>query len=172
MTTVAELPAGFADKVLSAQSTFRSVMNAMARPGTVQRIVAAAWKPGAAIPNEIDLSRELGISVGPVRKALDEMESERLISRRQGRGTFVIDQASEECATRFTNLRDATGARIIGEVESCEVAAATASEVTSCAAGSRPRSGRNATRSASVAIAIPVKRAPPTASPKGIPTRK
>ena len=45
MTTIAELPAGFADKVLSAQSTFRSVMDALARPGSVQRIVATSGAP-------------------------------------------------------------------------------------------------------------------------------
>ena len=94
----------------------------------VQRIVGATWKPGAAIPNEIELSRELGISVGTVRKALDEMEGERLISRRQGRGTFVIDQTSDECAIRFSNIRNAEGVRISGDIQRCELVSAPSNE--------------------------------------------
>lgn len=70
----------------------------------VERITSGAWKPGSGISNEVELSRELGVSVGTIRKSLDVMEQEHLITRRQGRGTFVNDQTSDDLATRFNRL--------------------------------------------------------------------
>jgi GntR family transcriptional regulator len=52
-----------------------------------------------------------------MRKALDMMEGERLLTRRQGRGTFVNDQSSDELAVRYSNIRTADGERITGEVK-------------------------------------------------------
>lgn len=75
----------------------------------VERIMSGQWKPGAAIANEVELSRELGVSVGTIRKALDVMEQERLITRRQGRGTYVNDHTKDSLATRFNRLRSDDG---------------------------------------------------------------
>src|SRR6188474_3550536 len=85
------------------------------RDALAERIAHGEWKPGTAIPNESDLAREFGVSSGTMRKALDLMEGEHLLTRRQGRGTFVNDQSSEELAERFSNIHAAEGERIAGE---------------------------------------------------------
>ena len=56
---IAELPAGFTDKVLSAQSTFRLVMDAMAHPGSVYQIAAAVEAPRPLMPASAALALTL-----------------------------------------------------------------------------------------------------------------
>lgn len=99
------------------------------RDALAERIANGEWKPGSAIPNESDLAREFGVSAGTMRKALDLMEAERLLTRRQGRGTFVNDQTSDELAARFTNLRMPDGSRLCGQVRHVEITEGRASEV-------------------------------------------
>ena len=94
-----------------------------------ERIATGAWKPGMAVPNEGDLAREFGVSPGTMRKALDLLESERLVTRRQGRGTFVNDQSSDELALRFINIRTPNGDRLIGDVRSPQIMDGVANEM-------------------------------------------
>ena len=98
------------------------------RDALAGRIAGGEWKPGSAIPNESDLAREFGVSAGTMRKALDLMEGERLLTRRQGRGTFVNDQASDEFAARFNNLRAPDGSRVCDEVEAASITEGKATE--------------------------------------------
>lgn len=94
----------------------------------VERITTGLWKPGSGISNEVDLSRELGVSVGTVRKALDVMEQEHLITRRQGRGTFVNDQTSDDLAMRFNRLCGSEGTVLALDILKSEIKAGKATE--------------------------------------------
>lgn len=99
-----------------------------ARDAIAHRIATGAWKPHAAIPNESELAREFGVSAGTIRKALDLAEAERLLTRRQGRGTFVNDQSAAEHAARYTNIRSRDGERLCGDVEVLSVLETTVNE--------------------------------------------
>lgn len=88
----------------------------------VQRILSGEWRPGSAIPTEPALMSELGVSLGTIRKALEVMEAERIVVRRQGRGTFVTDHSRQELAIRFSCVRDASNQKIELTIEplNCE----------------------------------------------------
>lgn len=47
------------------------------------------WPPGSQIPTEAALANQYGFSRGTVRQALQLLTQEHLLSREQGRGTFV-----------------------------------------------------------------------------------
>jgi len=61
------------------------------------------WVPGQVIPSEKELALRFRVSQGTVRKAIDEMAGDKLLVRRQGKGTFVASHA--EASTRYRFLR-------------------------------------------------------------------
>lgn len=79
----------------------------------LDRIAAGAWRPGDLLPAEPRLGEELGVSAGTVRKALDELEAERVVVRHQGRGTFVAAQTPDTSLFRFFRLVTADGERAV-----------------------------------------------------------
>jgi GntR family transcriptional regulator len=91
------------------------------RDAVADRIATGRWKTGIAIPNEGDLAREFGVSVGTVRKALGLLEGQHVLTRQQGRGTFVNDRGSAAAASRFQTIRDVDGKPISDEVKSAEI---------------------------------------------------
>jgi DNA-binding GntR family transcriptional regulator len=84
------------------------------RDGLKNAIRERRLLPGEKLPSEQKLSRELGVSVGIVRKALAQLVEEGLICRRQNLGTTVADIAPEDVGRSpsktigvvFTNMLD------------------------------------------------------------------
>src|SRR5436190_6163274 len=70
----------------------------------VRSLQAGEWKPGEAIPSEIELAARFKVSQGTVRKAIDELATENLLLRRQGKGTFVATHAEQKVQYRFLRL--------------------------------------------------------------------
>jgi len=75
----------------------------------LQSLQGGEWKPGEAIPSEMDLAVRFRVSQGTVRKAIDELAAENLLVRRQGKGTFVATHAAQHVQYRFLRLLPDSG---------------------------------------------------------------
>lgn len=68
-------------------------------------LVSGEWKPGEAIPSEMELAIRYGVSQGTVRKAIDALAAEFIVVRRQGKGTFVATHTAPSQQYRFLHVR-------------------------------------------------------------------
>ncbi|QFU02512.1 HTH-type transcriptional regulator FrlR [Halomonas sp. THAF5a] len=75
------------------------------------RIVSGDWPPGTFIPSESALSKEYGVSVGTLRKALDALASDQVVIRHQGKGTVVATHDSDRSLFQFFHLTRLDGTR-------------------------------------------------------------
>lgn len=82
------------------------------------------YQPGKALPTEQALCRQFQVSRETVRQALGLLEKERLITRRQGSGTFVMDnfrrarQELRTIAVITTYISDYIFPAVLREMES------------------------------------------------------
>ena len=74
-----------------------------------QRIDSGELVPGDLIPSESQLSENLNVSIGTVRKAIDLLEQEKLLFRHQGKGTYVSRVDFDNSLFRFFSYGTASG---------------------------------------------------------------
>jgi GntR family transcriptional regulator len=79
------------------------------RDDLVRRIAAGEWAPEAAISTEAELSQFYGVSTGTLRKAIDLLVADRVLTRTQGKGTFVRRPRFDSSLFRFFRFKSADG---------------------------------------------------------------
>jgi GntR family transcriptional regulator len=94
----------------------------------------AKTEPGSRLPSEPDLAAELGVSRATLREAMRTFETQGLVRRRQGAGTFVVGQPpvmeggleileSMLTLARRTNLNVGPGTAVIERIQADDTCA-------------------------------------------------
>jgi len=88
------------------------------RGEVLRRIKEGVYRPGAMLPGGERLAGEFGVAPMTVRRALDSLQDEGYIVRRQGKGTFVVSSVGKK---RVLIADDDPGVRdLLGEIVSGE----------------------------------------------------
>lgn len=74
-------------------------------------IESGAVAPGDALPNESELAKRFGVSIGTLRRAVDELVADHILVRQQGRGTFVGRLDRERFMFQFFKIAGRDGTR-------------------------------------------------------------
>lgn len=80
------------------------------REHLLERVCGGEWSNGRALPNEFVLASEFRVSIGTIRRAVEGLEEQGILVRKQGRGTFVATPDPEAIKQRYCRLRAADNA--------------------------------------------------------------
>lgn len=75
----------------------------------ISEVASGVLKPGVKFPNEKALALRFGVSIGTLRRAVEELVAENILVRYQGRGTFVRNLDEERFLFQFFKLADRSG---------------------------------------------------------------
>ena len=106
------------------QQTAERLYNSIVAEGTL--------RPGDKLPNEVELSQQLGVSRATLREAIRELAARGVLEVRRGRGTFVSEEVADHKAPGsflpFAQLRDLFELRSIFEPKAARLACQRATE--------------------------------------------
>lgn len=71
-----------------------------------RKILSGEWKEGSKLPSEKDICEIFGVSRTTVRKAVDELEAEGYLVKKQGRGTFVKQKSIAQNLHKFYSFSE------------------------------------------------------------------
>ena len=86
----------------------------------IESIRDGEWNPGSVIPSEGKLCARFGVSMGTLRKAVDELSGEGFLVRQQGRGTFVASHNEDRYLFAFFHVVRQDGHKEFPTVELLE----------------------------------------------------
>jgi GntR family transcriptional regulator len=92
------------NNVLSLLSPSGTPLYQQVKRAMLSALAAGEWKQGEAIPPEKMLAERFGVSIGTLRKAIDDLTAENILVRHQGRGTFVAIHAQNQHFFRFFRI--------------------------------------------------------------------
>jgi GntR family transcriptional regulator len=72
-----------------------------------EALLAGRWQPGDTVPAESQLADEYRVALGTMRQAIAMLVEEGLLTRQQGRGTFVSLGIADASMLRFFRFGDA-----------------------------------------------------------------
>jgi GntR family transcriptional regulator len=69
-----------------------------------RQIETGRYTPGDTLPSETEIAGALGVSIGTLRRAVDELVHENVLVRRHGRGTFVALHSTDSFLFQFFHV--------------------------------------------------------------------
>jgi GntR family transcriptional regulator len=82
-----------------------------------QSLAAGEWQQAVALPSETRLAQRYRVSIGTVRKAIDELVAEQILVRHQGRGTYVASHTARRMLFHFFHIVKADGEKKYPDTE-------------------------------------------------------
>ena len=79
------------------------------RDDLIRRIAEGEWTPEKAIATEAELSQYYDVATGTLRKAIDLLVADGVLTRTQGKGTFVRRPRFDSSLFRFFRFKSADG---------------------------------------------------------------